>query len=473
MYRWLAVSLWIAACGSGLSAQADEPLPKVLLITGLGTADPDHPKHILSHQFYNGSIVKILGGIAEVTVTEDLGLLNAGQLESYELVLNNSFLLEPSPAELQALFEFIEAGGSYMTLHAGLESFVNSERYVRMMGGRLAGHSPQKVFTVETFEDGFGVERTQPWAHPITRGVPVFETNDELYVVQTNTDELEVIARAESHPIVWWRPWRNGTVLAFTLGHAPESIENAGYQALLRNSVRWLLGYPLIESSRPIVVASDAGVIEGAINLRQKTHIRGKDAIAFEIHNDRPDLVVAEVDEHGGLRLHVHEEAAGLATLTVRAATSGGRASQTELVIDVRKPGTGNLASYYNVVAHSSASEPRYATASPRLVHDADASTRWSSQYVDDAWIYLDLRSSYLIDRVRLLWQGAYATEYEIQISDDAQAWTTVRQVKGRGGIERISFAPTQGRFIRVLASRRATRYGYSLFEFEVFGQAN
>jgi len=445
------------------------PLPKALLITGLGTSDPEHPKHILAHEFYNDEIVRALEGTAQVTVTENLSSLNAQELSSYDLILNNSFLLEPSPEQLAALFQFIEEGGAYVALHAGLESFVNSPRYVRMMGGRLVGHSPPKSFTVETFEDGFGIERTTPWAHPIARGVKPFETHDERYVVQTNTDELEVIARAESHPIVWWRPWHNGAALAFTLGHARESTQNAGYRQLLNNSVKWLLGYPLIAQPELPVFANDIGVAEDVLDLRKLTSIRGNTPVDFTLKNDRPDLVVTSIDESRRLDLRIYAGRKGTAKIAITAKSAHGLVNSVELAVEVEQRGTGNLAHYYGVSAHSSSNEPRYLTASPSLVIDGDKITRWSSNYVDAAWIYLDLGDSYSLDRVRLLWDGAFAAQYELQLSSDARSWKIVASREGQGATEEIRFPPSRGRYVRLLANKRATRYGYSLHEFEVY----
>jgi type 1 glutamine amidotransferase len=444
-------------------------LPKALLITGLGTSDPEHPKHILAHEFYNDEIVRALEGTAQVTVTENLGSLNAQALSSYDLILNNSFLLEPAPEQLAALFEFIEGGGAYVALHAGLESFVNSPRYVRMMGGRLVGHSPPKSFTVDTFEDGFGTDRTTPWAHPIARGMAPFETHDELYVVQTNTDELEVIARAESHPIVWWRPWYNGAALAFTLGHARVSTKNAGYRQLLNNCVKWLLGYPMIAQPQLPVFTNDVGLAEDVLDLTKLTSMRGNTPVDFTLTNDRPDLVVATIDENRRVDLRFRAGRTGRAQILVTARSAHGLVTTAELAVEIGQRGIGNLARYHGVTAHSSSNEPRYLTASPSLVVDGDRVSRWSSNYVDEAWIYLDLGESYWLDRVRLLWDGAFAARYELQVSSDTRAWTTVASRDGQGGTEEIRFSPSQGRYVRMLANKRATRYGYSLHEFEVY----
>lgn len=473
MLRSWVLALWLA-CGLLCEVVAEpaprHPLPKALLITGLGTADFHHPKHILKHEFYNDEIVRALRGIVDVTLTEDLRSLNAQTLRSYDLILNNSFLLEPTPEQLAAFFEFVEQGGSYIALHAGLESFINSPRYVRMMGGRLVGHSPVKPFSVETYEDGFGTERSTPWAHPIARGIPVFETQDEVYVVQTNTDELEVIARGESHPIVWWRPWHNGSVLAFTLGHAKASVQNAGYQALLRNCVRWMTGYPVLAPLKRLVIPSDVEEMQDLVDLRTMAQVRGKLPLSFSVRNPHPDLLTATVDGHQRLDVRPRQGRTGKATLTVIAAAPDGRVMETALVIDVRPPGQGNLARFARVTAHSSSNEPRYAMADPRLVIDGDLTTRWSSDYVDDAWIQLDLQQHYLLDRARFVWDGAYAAAYEVQVSEDARRWSTVATRNGQGGVEEVSFTPTPGRFIRMLGKRRATAYGYSLHEFEVYG---
>ena len=52
---------------------------------------------------------------------------------------------------------------------------------------------------------------------------------------------------------------------------------------------------------------------------------------------------------------------------------------------------------------------------------DADSSTRWASRGGTDAadsqWIYVDLGSTRSIHKVKLLWENAYATDYEVQVA--------------------------------------------------------
>jgi len=101
---------------------------------------------------------------------------------------------------------------------------------------------------------------------------------------------------------------------------------------------------------------------------------------------------------------------------------------------------------------------------------DGDAGTRWSSAFSDPQWIRVDLGASYAISQVVLNWEAAYASAYQIQTSADGTAWTTVSSTTGgTGGIQTLAVAGT-GRYVRMNGTARATPYGYSLFEFQVYG---
>ncbi|WP_431685580.1 discoidin domain-containing protein [Hahella sp. NBU794] len=102
---------------------------------------------------------------------------------------------------------------------------------------------------------------------------------------------------------------------------------------------------------------------------------------------------------------------------------------------------------------------------------DGDASTRWGSAYGNSAWIYVDLGEKRSISRVRLTWEAAYAKAYDIQVSNDASSWTTVRSVTNADGdIDDLSNLNATGRYLRIKGKKRGTEYGYSLWEIEVYG---
>lgn len=101
---------------------------------------------------------------------------------------------------------------------------------------------------------------------------------------------------------------------------------------------------------------------------------------------------------------------------------------------------------------------------------DGDAGTRWSSNYADDAWITVDLGKTYAVNKVVLIWEGAYGKDYKIQTSTDGNNWTTVKSLTGQdGGTDTIEFSATDARYVRMQGVTRALPYGYSLWEFEVY----
>ncbi|MGW1062801.1 galactose-binding domain-containing protein [Micromonospora rubida] len=101
---------------------------------------------------------------------------------------------------------------------------------------------------------------------------------------------------------------------------------------------------------------------------------------------------------------------------------------------------------------------------------DGNAGTRWSSQFSDPQWLRVDLGGTATISQVVLQWEGAYARAYQIQTSADGSTWTTVHgTTTGAGGTETIAVAGS-GRYVRMYGTARSSGYGYSLYEFKVYG---
>ncbi|MEV5704691.1 discoidin domain-containing protein [Actinoallomurus sp. NPDC052274] len=103
---------------------------------------------------------------------------------------------------------------------------------------------------------------------------------------------------------------------------------------------------------------------------------------------------------------------------------------------------------------------------------DGDTGTRWSSAFSDPQWLQVDLGASATVSQVVLTWETAYATAFQLQVSDDAATWRTVYSTtSGTGGKQTLDVSGT-GRYVRMYGTARATGYGYSLWEFQVYGSA-
>ncbi|KUP24937.1 polysaccharide lyase family 8 super-sandwich domain-containing protein [Paenibacillus sp. DMB5] len=120
------------------------------------------------------------------------------------------------------------------------------------------------------------------------------------------------------------------------------------------------------------------------------------------------------------------------------------------------------------------ASSSKAADVSPGNAVDGSMTSRWGSNYSDPQWIYVDLGSSQSIAKVMLHWESAYGKEYEIRVSDNTQDWKTVYSTAtGDGETDEISFDPVNARYVQMYGLKRATTYGYSLWEFKVYGPEN
>ena len=127
---------------------------------------------------------------------------------------------------------------------------------------------------------------------------------------------------------------------------------------------------------------------------------------------------------------------------------------------------SGNLALNQPVQASSEAD----AVVAKEYAVDGDTGTRWGSDYSDPQWIYVDLGATYAINRVVLNWETAYGKAYQIQVSDDASTWSDIYSTNnGDGGVDDLSVSGS-GRYVRMYGTQRGTQWGYSLWEFEVYG---
>jgi hypothetical protein len=103
---------------------------------------------------------------------------------------------------------------------------------------------------------------------------------------------------------------------------------------------------------------------------------------------------------------------------------------------------------------------------------DGNNGTRWSSAFSDPQWIQVDLGATAAISQVVLRWEGAYATAFQIQVSATGTGgWTNIyATTNATGGVQTLNITGS-GRYVRMNGTARATGYGYSLWEFQVYGE--
>ncbi len=105
------------------------------------------------------------------------------------------------------------------------------------------------------------------------------------------------------------------------------------------------------------------------------------------------------------------------------------------------------------------------------LAFDGNTGTRWESEKADPQWIYVDLGEAKEIDKVGFVWEGAYASKYYVQISDNGEDWKTVAVVRASDAkTVSIDLEKTyKTRYVKMLGTKRGTIYGYSIWEMAVW----
>lgn len=115
-------------------------------------------------------------------------------------------------------------------------------------------------------------------------------------------------------------------------------------------------------------------------------------------------------------------------------------------------------------VALSSADEGDSTPA--RFATDGDLATRWASGSTDDQYLQIDLGAPRRLSGVTLFWEAAFGRAYKILGSADGASWAELVSVSdGGGGTEIHSFRPAEYRYLRFQGVKRATNWGYSLWE--------
>ncbi len=196
----------------------------------------------------------------------------------------------------------------------------------------------------------------------------------------------------------------------------------------------------------------------------------GTDTISFTATEARYILIDCENADHDGFsiyELEVQQPSFAASAADPGAGGSGSAASVPS------EPSNENLA--LNQPAKSSDSEYRY---EPYKAVDGDMSTRWWANDYRDEWLRVDLGRITTVGKVVIHWHREYAEDYQVKVSRDGYHWTTVMEIsRGNGGLDTISFAAREARYVLIDCedaagdSSSSDSDGFSIYELEVYRQ--
>ena len=225
---------------------------KTLLVTG-----DNHPNH--KWKLTTPAIIEALGNRGpeyRVTVTQAPEDLADPGLRDFDLVVLNycNWTQAGLGDKAKANFvRYLEMGGGLAVIHFSNGAFHASlpeappsdwPEY-RKIVARVWDHA--KGLSGHDKYGPFRVEITNP-DHAISRGLPDFETVDELYFRQRGDVPIEVLATAHSQvtgndePMAWVYRYGKGRVFQTVLGHSVESLSSSGTTRLIRRGSGWAAG---------------------------------------------------------------------------------------------------------------------------------------------------------------------------------------------------------------------------------------
>ncbi|MBS0266845.1 MAG: ThuA domain-containing protein [Planctomycetes bacterium] len=225
-----AIGLVILGCVAVDSTVfAADPAPLKVLFLG------DNGHHRPRERFEQLQPVMARRGI-ELVYTEKVEDLNAKTLAAYDALAIYANTERISPEQEQALLDYVAAGKGFVPLHCASYCFLNSPKYIALVGAQFQRH-------------GTGVFRTniQKPDDPLMKGFRGFESWDETYVHTKHNDADRTILETRTEgdreePWTWTRTHGKGRVFYTAWGHDARTWSNPGFHNLVERGIRWAAG---------------------------------------------------------------------------------------------------------------------------------------------------------------------------------------------------------------------------------------
>ena len=245
--RWVATALvTLAGCFAPVATSA-EPADRPVSVLFLG----DKGHHQPASRAAQLIPVFAIRGI-DITYTEAMADLNPTTLAKYDALLIYANTEKIEPDQEKALVDYVEGGGGFAPLHCASFCFLNSPKYIALVGAQFKSHGTGE----------FDVKDLDP-SDPITKGLAAFRTWDETYTHtkfnETDRHLLQVRdEKGKDEPWTWTRTQGKGRVFYTAYGHDQRTWGHPGFHDLVERGVRWAANKGGVYDSRPRVASTAA-----------------------------------------------------------------------------------------------------------------------------------------------------------------------------------------------------------------------
>ncbi len=236
-----ATTMVVAALISCRFASADDSSPAGSNVSVLMLGDSGFHK---PSEFYRHLAEPLREQGIELRYTEELEDINPESLAKYDGLLIFANIERITPEAESALLDFVNQGGGLIPVHCASFCFLNSEKYIELVGGQFQSHGFTRFQTKIVAQD-----------HPIMAGLKPVQSMDESYrhsklnpdktVLETRSSESGPVSDPDGEPYTWVRTSGKGRVFYTAWGHDHRTWSNVDFQRLLARGTLWACGQTL------------------------------------------------------------------------------------------------------------------------------------------------------------------------------------------------------------------------------------
>ena len=175
---------------------------------------------------------------AELTLTDDTTALVGDRLSAFDVVVVYTTGGKLAASEEEALAEFVRAGKGFFGLHGAAASYKENRLFHEVLGCTFVEHPPLGEVAVQV-RDPF---------HPITAGVQDFSVADELYILDYDPEDIDLLTTARLGPegeaqlSAYDRAYGAGRVFYLGLGHDARCLRAEPFRVLAGRGLMWAAG---------------------------------------------------------------------------------------------------------------------------------------------------------------------------------------------------------------------------------------
>ncbi len=192
----------------------------------------------------------------QFTATKDAGMINAKQLQAFDVVMfyTSNDLRQPGEDHgtpmgekgITELVEWVKNGGGFFASHTATATFQEEPAFQQLSGGIFDTHGQQEKAKIQVIDNLITKPLDKEFElldeYYIFKDLHKTEHYQPLLILDTKSMKQEVYNQREPYPIAWTDRLDEGRIFNCALGHREEIWTNPQVQQFIINGIKWAAG---------------------------------------------------------------------------------------------------------------------------------------------------------------------------------------------------------------------------------------